>query len=324
MDRALAKVELHCHFKGTVTPDLLKRLAHRNGLQIPANLIDTKGGYQWENFLEFLNAYDATSSVVKTQLDYRDVAYEYLISAAAEGAIYVELFTSPGHAAAVGLSYRDSLDGIAQGIDDAERETGIMGRMIPTCVRHLGPIHALDVATTVVNDPHPYVVGFGMGGDEAQYSPADFKPAFDLVDAAGLACTCHAGEVLGADSVADTLDVLPVTRIGHGVRAIESAELIERIVDSAITLEVCPGSNLALGLYPDPDAHPLNALRDAGCKITLGSDDPPFFRTSIGHEYSRAKSDFGWTDEDLLQITRTAIDAAFVDEEAKNKLRARL
>lgn len=320
MTQHIPKVELHCHFEGTITPDLMCRMAARNGLDVPANLIGEDGSYLWSNFLEFLNAYDGASSVIRTAQDYRDIAYAYLMSAAREGAIYVEMFTSPDHAAEIGIGYREMNAAIASGIDDAERDSGIIGRMITTCVRHLGPERALAVAEQVANNPHAYVVGFGMGGDEGQFTPLDFAPAFDVVFEAGLPCTVHAGEVQGAHSVEDALDALPVVRIGHGVRSVEDPELVARLAEEGITLEVCPGSNLALGLFECANDHPLKSLMQAGCKITLGSDDPPFFKTSIGREYERAIDTFGLSEADVLAFTKTGIDAAFVDEKTKTRL----
>lgn len=323
MTKHIPKTELHCHFEGTISPDLMLRLATKNNVTVPEGLIDNRGAYAWNNFIEFLNAYDSASSVIQTVQDYRDIAYEYLISSAHEGCIYVEMFTSPDHAAAIGIPYNDMNQGIAQGIDDAEQETGIIGRIITTCVRHLGPDNATAVAQLVVDHPHPYVVGFGMGGDETQHSLIEFAPAFDLVFAYGLPCTVHAGEVVGWQSVEDALDTLPVVRIGHGVRSAENPELLKRLSGEGIVLEVCPSSNFALGLYDDVASHPLKSLISAGCKVTLSSDDPPFFHTTIGAEYERAKSEFGLSDEQLLQITKTAIEAAFVDEETKKRLRGK-
>ncbi len=324
MTARVAKAELHCHFEGTISPSLMQKLATRNQLNIPDAMLDDDGNYLWTDFLQFLSCYDKASSVIRTCDDYRDIAYTYLLSAAKEGAIYVEMFTSPDHAADVGVSYQEMNAGIAQGIDDAERDAGIIGRMVATCVRHLGPKNALKVAQAVVDHPHPYVVGFGMGGDEAQHNAIDFGPAFDLAFESGLLCTSHAGEVLGAESVEDTLDALPVIRIGHGVRAIENALLLDRIIEEGITLEVCPASNFALGIYENAMDHPLKKLIEAGCKVTLGSDDPPFFKTSIGNEYEIAKKVFGLSDAHLRTLTANAIDAAFVSEDIKNVLKEKM
>ena len=324
MTAKIPKVELHCHIEGTVTPALIRRFAAEHRMEIPGTLFNEDGGYAWSGFRGFLAAYDAASEFIRTAENYRDLIYAYLASAAKEGAIYVEVFTSVDHASRVGISYGELLAALVQGIDDAEAEFGIMCRMIVTCIRHLGPDQALRDAKMAIANLHPYVVGFGMGGDETQYSCRQFAPAFNLMHEAGLACTVHAGEVAGPESVIQALDELPVSRIGHGVRSIDDPALIERLVTNGIVLEVCPGSNLALGLYDSPQDHPLNELRQAGVTVTLGSDDPPFFGTTIGAEYERAQRDFGLSAQELLDITATAIDAAFVDDDSKSLLRARL
>jgi adenosine deaminase len=169
---------------------------------------------------------------------------------------------------------------------------------------------------TMVAEPHHYVVGFGMGGDEAKLAPADFAPAYRLAHDKGYGCTVHAGEVMGPESVWAAIRDLPVTRIGHGVRSADDPRLMEELARRRIVLEVCPGSNIALGLYPDRVAHPLHRLIAAGVRVTLGSDDPPFFHTTLGMEYDKA----GLGEAELRAITRTAIEASFADEATKQRL----
>jgi len=318
------KIDLHCHIEGAAQPDLVRELAKRNAIYLPESLFDERGDFAWSNFLEFLNAYDLASSCIRTPLDYRDVTYEYLKSCAAEGAIYAEFFSSPDHAAANGISYGGHIEGMVQGINDAERDFGIIGRIIVTCVRHLGPERAVAVADAIISEPHPHVVGFGMGGDENKFDISEFAPAFDRVNQSGLPTTVHAGEIRGPESVSATLDVLPVSRIGHGVRSIEDKNLIDRIIEMDITLEVCPGSNLALGIYGSVNDHPLRELMHVGCRVALGSDDPPFFATTIGAEYNLAKNEFGLSGDEISTINRNALDGAFCDEATKNLLRAKL
>jgi adenosine deaminase len=163
-----------------------------------------------------------------------------------------------------------------------------------------------------------------MGGDETAFHLSDFLPAFRLAADAGLGCTVHAGEVRGPQSIRAALDVLPVTRLGHGVRAVEDPHLVERIARDGIVLEVCPHSNVATGVYEDMASHPFPALLAAGCKVTLNSDDPPYFATSIGGEYATAAADFSMDDEALRAVTRTALEAAFVGEETRAGLLARV
>ena len=319
----IPKAELHVHLEGAAPPDLVRRLAERNGLQLSEDLFDERGAVVWNNFLHFLEVYDAAAAVIQTPQDYRDVTYEYLQACAGEGAVYVEVMSSPDHAAEAGMSYQDHVDGIVAGIDDARRDFAIEGRLIVTCVRHFGIEQAMEVARQVVANPHPHIVGFGMGGDEAAWPPSQFRTVFEYVAASGLPCTVHAGEWAGPDMIREAIDSLPVQRIGHGVRACEDPELVRELSDRGITLEVCPGSNIATGIYPSRQAHPLKKLRNAGVKVTLNSDDPPYFATSVGREYDGAAREMGLTSDDLHGITGTAIAAAFVDDATKRELRRR-
>jgi len=317
----IPKAELHVHLEGTAPPALVHDLAVRNKMDLPADLFRDDGEFHWRDFIHFLEVYDAASSVIRTPEDYRDVTYSYLKSCAAEGAVYVEVMSSPDHAAAAGMTYEDHLEGIAAGIADAEADTGIVGRLIVTCVRHFGVERSLEVARQVVANPHDYVVGFGMGGDEAAWPPGQFLEAFSYAAASGLPCTVHAGEWAGPEGIREALATLPVTRLGHGVRAIEDPDLVAEIADRGVVLEVCPGSNVATGLFPALDAHPIRRLAEAGARVTLNSDDPPYFATSIGREYDNLAA-LGFGEAELKAYTRTAIEAGFADAETKARLLA--
>ena len=318
------KAELHVHIEGTMPPALARRIAARNGISLDPKLFADEARYAWTDFSDFLSAYDAVSACVRRSADLSDIVHAYLGAASDEGAIYVEFFASPDHAAACGLSYVDMLAGLADGIARAERERGIVGRIVVVAIRHLGPERAEAVAGAMARHPHPHVVGFGLAGDETCHRPRDFRAAFHRASDLGLGCTAHAGEVAGAESVRAALDDLPLSRVGHGVRAIEDPKLVERIARDGIALEICPGSNLALGLYPDVASHPLRHLIDVGCRVTLGSDDPPYFGTSIGREYARAEIGFGLDRDALLRVTRTAIQSSFADAATKSRLLAKV
>ena len=312
----IPKAELHCHLEGSIPPVLALELARRNGVELPDGMFDDKGHYVWKDFLTFLDAYDRVCRALKSARDFDDVMYSYLKGAAADGAIYVEMLCSPERAKALGISYGAWLSALENGIDRARREFGIEGRIIVVCIRHFGPERALALAEAMVAEPHPYVVGYGMGGDEGKFAPADFAPAFRLAHERGYGCTVHAGEVRGPDSVWAAIRDLPVTRIGHGVRSAEDPRLLEELAKRGTVLEVCPGSNVALGLYPSRAEHPLHRIIAAGVRVTLGSDDPPFFHTTLGEEYDRA----GLQTEVLRRITRTAIEASFADAATKQRL----
>jgi adenosine deaminase len=321
--RGIPKAELHVHLEGTAPPELVHRIAVRNGLALPERLLGDDGRFRYTDFLDFLRTYDMAASVMRTGEDYRDITYEYLCSCASGGAIYVELTASPDHAALVGLSDDEHLGGIAQGIDDARRDTGIEGRILISAVRNFGVEQALRVARDAAEYPHPYVVGFSMAGDEAGFPAGDFAEVFEIAAGAGLGCTIHAGEWAGAESVRAALS-LPVTRIAHGVRAIEDPSLVSELAVRGIVLECCPTSNVVLGVYPAFEAHPLPQLRAAGVRVTLGSDDPPYFGATIAGEYDVCASRMGFSEDDLREVTSIAIDAAFCDESLRATLRDRL
>ncbi len=318
----LPKVELHSHLEGCIQPDLVRTIAQRNGISLKQDLFTADDMFAWSDFVGFLNAYDEASFCLRKPQDYRDIMYTYMQQCAEEGTIYAETFISPDHAAAVGMSYDEMLSGCVQGIDDAQRDFGIVGRLIISCVRHLGPEQALIVAQQLVDNPHPYIVVFGMGGNESMFTQADFAPAFNVAAAAGYACTTHAGEVLGPESVWDAIDNLPVTRIGHGVRSVEDPALMAELVKRGIALEVCPGSNIALSVYPDLASHPLNKILEAGISTSLNSDDPPFFATTVGSEYQSAAQDFGLDLQQLRHISHIAMQASFADADTKARLLA--
>jgi len=320
---AIPKAELHVHLEGTASPDLVRRLADRHGRTLPADLFDGSGAFHWRDFLHFLEVYDLASSVIRTSEDYRDVTYDYLSRCAAENVVYVELMSSPDHALAAGMSYQGHLDGIAQGIEDARAAFGIEGFIVVTCVRHFGVERAHAVADAVLRHPHPLVVGFGMGGDEAGYRPGQFAGVFAKLHEAGLKCTVHAGEFDGPEAIREALETLPVERLGHGVRAIEDAGLVAELAAREIVLELCPTSNIATGLYADYGAHPWPALKAAGCRVTLSSDDPPYFDTSVGAEYDHAARHFGLDRDELRDITRVSIEAGFAPAATRQAILAR-
>ncbi len=323
MTKQLPKAELHLHLEGATPPAVARKLAKQHNIDLPEAIFGPNDSYKFDDFLHFLKVYDSVASAIRTQQDYYDLTFAYLKQCAEEGVIYCELSPSPDHAATFGLNYKDMIHGIAQAIDDAEK-LGITGRIITTCVRHFGVDACVKVAEEAAKHPHPYVVGFGMGGDEAGFPPGQFAKAYNIAHDAGLHCTVHSGEHVGPEGIIEALDNLPIKRLGHGVRAIESKDLIKRIIDENITLEVAITSNIVLDVYPNVAAHPFLQLRDAGVNVTLNSDDPPFFGTTIGREYEVANEQLRLDDKTLVGITRIAIENSFASEADKTRLLAKL
>jgi adenosine deaminase len=318
----LKKVELHCHLEGAAPPSLTSAQARKYNIDIGAYLSD--GAYVWHDFASFLKCYDAISEVYKTAEDYALLTETYLAELAGIGTIYSELIVSPDHGKRIGLGADAYIEGVCEGIRRAKAASGIEARLIVTGERHFGPESVIGAAKYAAKARNPLITGFNLAGEERMGRVADYARAFDIARDAGLGLTIHAGEVCGAFSVTDALDAVRPARIGHGVRAIEDADLVRRLADLGTVLEVCPGSNIALEVFPDFRSHPLRALKQAGVRVTISSDDPPFFHTSLKREYELASEAFGFSDGEIDQMTRTGIEAAFVDEATRQALFARL
>lgn len=316
------KAELHCHIEGAAAPELVLRQAEKYGKDASPYIQD--GSFVWRDFTSFLAAYDFSSDLFRTEEDYARLADHYLTSLARDGAIYSEVFTSPDHAGKAGLSPKAYTDALGEGMARAKAKTGIEGRMIVTGVRNFGVESIERAARFAARCGHPLVTGFGVAGDERIGDLEDYVRAFEIAREAGLGITVHAGELMGWESVEAALDHIRPSRIGHGVRAIENPELVRRIADEGVVLECCPGSNIALKLFDSFADHPFPALRAAGCKVTLNSDDPPYFWTSLKREYDIAAGHFAMDDKALTAVTRTAIEAAFVDRKTRAVLLGRL
>lgn len=319
----LPKIELHLHIEGAAPPGFIRGLAKKKSVNID-KAFDENGHFACDDFLHFLQVYEAATEVLKTPEDYHALTRAVLEQCAENGVIYAETFISPDFCGGRELgAWREYLHAIQEAADEAERDMGITLRGIVTCVRHFGPDKAKETAICAAETAGDWVVGFGMGGDETMGTQGDFAWAFDCAREAGLRLTTHAGEWGGPDAVRQALD-LGVERIGHGVRAIEDPALVDHLAETGVVLEVCPGSNVALGVYPDFVSHPIARLRDAGVKVTVSTDDPPFFHTSMTREFEQLERAFGWGAEDFAALTQTSLDAAFCSKATRGALKKRL
>ncbi|MEX5730010.1 adenosine deaminase [Rhodovulum iodosum] len=322
--RALPKVELHLHLEGAAPPALIRDMARARHVDL-SGIFDAAGGYRYRDFTAFLRVYEAATAVLQTPEDYARLTRAVLEAAASEGVVYLETFVSPDFCGGRDLlAWREYLDAISEAAAASERDSGIVMRAIVTCIRHFGPDKARQAALCAAETAGAFLVGFGIAGAETAGRPGDFAYAFDMAREAGLGLTAHAGEWAGPVSVREALDDLRVSRIGHGVRAVEDPALVDRLAEAGTVLEVCPGSNIALGLYPDWRAHPIDRLRAAGVKVTVSTDDPPFFHTTMTGEYDRLADAFGWEAADFADINRIAMAAAFCDEATKDAIAKRL
>lgn len=320
----LPKVELHLHHEGAAPPDFIRQLAFEKKIDL-SRIFTPDGGYAFENFVHFLQVYEAATSVLRSPDDFARLTRAILEQSAANGVVYTESFLSPDFCGGGDVAaWKEYLHAIQEAAERAEADFGITLRGIVTPVRHFGPDKAKRSALCAAETAGDWIVGLGMGGDEGQGHQGDFAYAFDMAREAGLRLTTHAGEFGGPESVREAIHDLNVERIGHGVRAIEDPDLVRELAERRITLECCPGSNVFLGIYPNMPSHPIARLRDAGVRVTVSTDDPPFFHNSMRNEYSMLARAFGWAEEDFRALNATAIDAAFCDQDTKTRITKKL
>ncbi len=314
-------VDLHVHLRGTLVRETVLSLAERNLVSIPEAVLSA-ASYGWHDFGSFLQAYDLVTSVVKTAADLEEATVAYLRRCAALGGGYVEFMLSPPDLARTGVPFSDQLKAFESAADRAAEEWGVHSRLIATAVRHLGPQAAVQAARMATSVRSEMLVGFGLTGDEHQHSVGEFAEAFHIARGEGLGATAHAGEHLPAATIIEAVEILGLGRVGHGVRAIESPDVTRQLAEARIPLEICLGSNIALGLYRSIAEHPIGRLSEAGCAIVLGTDDPGFFDTDVAQEYALAQT--AVPDLSSRTISTNAIDAAFCSEKTKAALAARL
>ncbi|MEM8881301.1 MAG: adenosine deaminase [Pseudomonadota bacterium] len=313
----MPKVELHLHLEGAAPPSFIRGLAAEKGRSLDG-VFDESGAYRYSGFEDFLKVYEEATSVLETPQDFARLVDAVLEESAAHGVVYTETFLSPDFCGGGDLgAWREYLAAIEEAADRAEARDGIVMRGVITAIRHFGPSRAKAPAICAAETFGRFVRGFGIAGDELRYAPQDFLWAFDCAREAGLALTAHAGEWGGAKSVRDAIDAFSPARIGHGVQAIDDLELVDTLAERGIVLECCPGSNVYLGVYPNLAAHPIEKLRERGVAVTLSTDDPPFFHTTLSQEYENLADTFGWDEADFAALNQVALDAAFCDEDTR-------
>lgn len=315
----LPKAHLHLHFTGSMRIGTLHELAAEHGLRLPDSLVaewpPTLSAADERGWFRFQRLYDAARACVTTESDMRRIIREAALDDAAEGSRWLEIQVDP-------TSYAVHLGGITPTLeivlDEARasaKEAGIGVGVIVAASRIKDPLDARTLARLAARHAGD-VIGFGLSNDERRGFTPDFAHAFRIARNAGLPGVPHAGELLGPGAIRETLDSLAPARLGHGVRSAESPELLHRIVDAGIALEVCPRSNVALGVYPDQSAVPLRRLVNAGATVALGADDPLLFESRLAAQYDTARA-LGFNDIELAALARSSIDASFAPAEIK-------
>lgn len=322
--KQMPKVELHTHLEGCAPPAFIAGLAREKKIDI-SGVFDADGSYAFRDFDHFLKVYEAACTTLQTPDDFRRLTLAVLEQAAEHGVVYMETFVSPDFCGGGDLdAWRDYLAAMQDAATQAEATMGITLRGIVTGIRHFGPDQCKVAARCAAETRGDFITGYGMAGGEMVGRPGDYAYSFDMAREAGLRLTCHAGEWGGASMVAETIRDLGVERIGHGIGAIDDRNLLQEIAEKDIVLEVCPGSNVVLKAVTGWGAHPIAKLRDAGVRVTVSTDDPPFFHTTMTDEYAMLARTFGWDADDFKALNETALAAAFCDDATRARVAKRL
>ena len=312
--RALPKAELHLHLEGSVTPETLVELHRRHGKE--STLAEAEAIYQYKDFLGFLMAFKTLTGDLQTPDDYELIAYRLMEQLKKENVLHAEVYVSVGVCLWRKLDFDAIFEGLERGRERGEKDFGISLLWIFDAVRQFGPGAAQDVFELAAKFRERNVVAVGIGGDEKKAPPELFREQYVYAAERGLRLTAHAGEYSGPESIWGVLN-LGAERIGHGLTAYQDPELIEELAQRQVPVEICLTSNLRTGCCLKMADHPVRRYFDQGLMLTLNSDDPAMFQTSLTREYELAQTEFGFTDEHLRELARNSFEASFLPAEKK-------
>lgn len=315
----IPKAELHLHIEGTLEPELMMKLAERNAIDLPyPGVEEIRRAYEFSDLQSFLDIYYAGAAVLQTEEDFYDLTWAYLQRAADDNVRHVEVFFDPQTHTDRGVSFDTVIDGICRALDDGEKNLGITYRLIMCFLRHLSTDEAsatLDLALPHKNRIH----GVGLDSSEVGHPPAKFESVFDRARDEGFLTVAHAGEEGPPEYIWQALDLLQVSRIDHGVRAIEDAVLVARLVTDQIPLTVCPLSNIKLRVFDKIEDHNLKQLLNAGLCVTVNSDDPAYFGGYVGENFRQSQSGMDLSANEIVALARNSFTASFLDDDEKSR-----
>ncbi len=322
----IPKVELHVHLEGSVQPQTLLKLASRHFVALPAdNLESLHEWYTFRDFNHFLDIYMTISSCLRSTEDIELITREFLVGQAKQNIVYSEVtFTPYNQYLTNGLGFHEQMDAINCAREWGERELGVRMGIIMDIPRQVTSVEGDMIANWAIKRYGDGIVAFGLGGPEVGNPPQKFQSAFDKVRKAGIPCILHAGETDGATSIWNAIKVADSQRIGHGVRAIEDPKLMNYLRDKQIPLEICPSSNVCLSVFPSLAEHSLPQLLEQGLYVTINSDDPPMFNTTLTTEYIICQKAWNWDHATIEKLVLNAIDVTLLTEKEKQNMRRKL
>jgi adenosine deaminase len=316
---AVPKVELHVHLEGAIPLPALAELAMKYGERGAADVGALRERFRYRDFAHFIDTWVWKNGLLRELGDFAFVAEAVARDLAAQNVRYAEAFYSPPDFAKRGLEVGGITEAVREGLDRVE---GIDVRLVADLVRDFGPTLAARALEELCEVRDLGVIGIGIGGSEHAFPPEPFADVFERARRLGFKTSAHAGEAAGPESVRGAIDVLRVDRVGHGTRAAEDPALVARLAMSGIPLEMCPISNVRTRVVPDLAAHPIRRFFDAGLLVTVKTDDPAMFQTSLAHEYRELARVHGFTFAEILKLIENAVAASWLDEEGRARLLA--
>jgi len=312
--RELPKAELHLHLEGSIEPRTLLELQQRHGKQ--GTLEEVAELYKYSDFTGFLMAFKSVTEWLRTPDDYELITYRLMEYLKTQNALHAEVFVSVGVSLWRKQDFPAIFEGLERGRARGEQDFGVSLLWIFDAVRQFGAEPAQAVAELAARYRIRNVVGFGIGGDERQGAPELFRDVYAYAAGQGLHLTAHAGETVGPESIWGALN-LKAERIGHGLTAAQDAELIEELAERQVPIEICVTSNLRTACCANAADHPVKQYFDQGLMITLDTDDPAMFATTLNGEFQLAQDTYGFTNEQLRELARNSFEAAFLPAEKK-------
>jgi len=320
----LPKAELHVHQVGSASPRIVAQLAARHPGPVPADEAALERFFVFDDFAHFIRIYLSVVELVRTPEDVAMLTYEVARDLAAHQVRYAELTVTPYLSVSTALPVEAFLEAVEDARLAAARDLGVRLAWIFDIPADFGLPAAEMTASAALDHDVPGLVGFGIGGSERGFPRSMFRDQFDRARAAGLRSVPHAGETTGPETIWDALRTLGAERIEHGITAVQDPALLEHLAASGVTLDVCPTSNVALGVVPSLAEHPLRALVDAGVRVTVNTDDPPMFGTDLDREYAVAADLLGLDEDGVADLARAAVTASFAPPAVQAELQAEI
>ena len=321
----LPKAELHVHHVGSASPRIVSELAERHPGTVPSDPDALRAFYEFRDFAHFIEVYLAVVDLIRTPEDLRYLTYEVAREMSVGQSLrYAELTCTPYTSVAAGIPIEAYTEAIEDARVAAERDFGLVLRWIYDIPGESGLPAADDTLRYALDHRPDALVGFGLGGPEIGVPRPQFEPHFTAARAAGLRSVPHAGETTGPETVWHALRLLGAERIGHGTSAAADPALLEHLAEHRIPLEVCPSSNVATRAVATLAEHPLRRFVEAGVVVTINSDDPPMFGTSLNREYEIAADLLDLDERGIADLARAAVDASFAPDDVRVSLLAEI